>query len=94
MSVYEKMVNEAVGAAKSVLGVIREKRGGTFKIADAKPYVDAVNAMKPGDGQSKEVFDLHVESVNAHYNILMGLMDTIRPEDDPFVEHYQTPPIL
>ena len=24
----------------------------------------------------------------------MGLTDTIRPEDDPFVEHYQTPPIL
>ncbi len=94
MAVYEKMVNEGVGAAKAVLGVIREKRGGPFKIADCKPYVDAVNAMKPGEGQSKEVFDLHVESVNAHYNILMGLTDTIRPEDDPFVEHYQTPPIL
>jgi len=51
-------------------------------------------ARKPGDGQSKEVFDLHVQSVNAHYDILMGLTDTIRPEDDPFVEHYQTPPIL
>jgi hypothetical protein len=74
--------------------VIKEKRGGTFKIKDAKPYVDAVNRMKPGEGQSKEVFDLHVESVNAHYDILMGLTDTIRPEDDPFVEHYQTPPIL
>jgi hypothetical protein len=94
MAVYEKMVNEGVGAAKSVLGVIKEKRGGTFKIKDAKPYVDAVNQMKPGEGQSKEVFDLHVESVNAHYDILMGLTDTIRPEDDPFVEHYQTPPIL
>jgi len=94
MSVYEKMVNEGVGAAKSVLGVIKAKRGGTFKIADAKPYVDAVNKMKPGDGQSKEVIDLHVKSVNAHYDILMGLTDTIRPEDDPFVEHYQTPPIL
>jgi len=94
MAVYEKMVNEGVGAAKSVLGVIKEKRGGTFKIKDAKPYVDAVNRMKPGEGQSKEVFDLHVESVNAHYDILMGLTDTIRPEDDPFVEHYQTPPIL
>jgi hypothetical protein len=94
MSVYEKMVNEAVGAAKSVLGVIREKRGGTFKIADAQPYVDAVNQMEPGDGQSKEVFDLHVESVNTHYDTLMELTDTIRPEDDPFVEHYQTPPIL
>jgi hypothetical protein len=94
MAVYEKMINEGVGAAKSVLGVIKEKRGGPFKIADCKPYVDAVNKMKPGEGQSKEVFDLHVESVNAHYDILMGLTDTIRPEDDPFVEHYQTPPIL
>jgi len=94
MSVYEKMINEGVGAAKAVLGVIKKKRGGPFKIADCKPYVDAVNAMKPGDGQSKEIFDLHIQSVNAHYNILMGLTDTIRPEDDPFVEHYQTPPIL
>jgi hypothetical protein len=50
--------------------------------------------MKPGEGQSKEVFDLHVQSVNAHYEILVGLTDTIRPEDDPFIEHYQTPPIL
>jgi hypothetical protein len=94
MSLYEKMVNEAIGAATSVLGVIKEKRGGTFKIKDAKPYVDAVNAMEPGEGQSQEVFDLHVESVNAHYDALMELTDTIRPEDDPFVEHYQTPPIL
>jgi hypothetical protein len=40
------------------------------------------------------VIDLHVQSVNAHYEILISLTDTIRPEDDPFVEHYQTPPIL
>jgi len=92
--IYEKMVNEAVGAAKAVFGVIKVKRGGPFKIADCKPYVDAVNAMKPGAGQSKEIFDLHVQSVNAHYDILMGLTDTLRPEDDPFIEHYQTPPIL
>jgi len=94
VAIYEKMINEGVGAAKSVLGVIKENRGGPFKIADCKPYVDAVNGMKPGEGQSKEIFDLHVKSVNAHYDILMGLTDTIRPEDDPFVEHYQTPPIL
>ncbi len=94
MSVYEKMIHEGIGAAYSVLGVIKEKRGGKFLLTDCKPYVDAVNQMKPGEGQSKEVFDLHVESVNAHYEILTGLTDTIRPEDDPFVEHYQTPPIL
>jgi hypothetical protein len=94
MAVYEKMINEALGATKSVMGVIKEKRGGTFKVADAKPYVEAVNQMKPGDGQSKEVIDLHVNSVNAHFEIMTGLTDTVRPEDDPFVEHYQTPPIL
>lgn len=93
-ALYEKMVNEAVGATRSVYNVIKEKRGGTFNFVHCKPYVDAVNLMKPAEGQSKEVFDLHVQSVNAHYEVLCGLTDTIRPEDDPFIEHYQTPPIL
>lgn len=94
MAIYEKMINEAVGATKAVFSVIKEKRGQSFKLTDCKPYVDAVNTMAAGEGQSKEVIDLHVQSVNAHYDILVGLTDTIRPEDDPFVEHYQTPPIL
>ena len=94
MSIYEKMINEAVGATKAVFSVIEKKRGTEFKLTDCKPYVDAVNNMVAAEGQSQEVIDLHVKSVNAHYNILTGLCDTIRPEDDPFVEHYQTPPIL
>ena len=94
MSLYKKMIDEAVGATLAVHGVIKKKRGGTFKLTDCKPYVDAVNKMKPTKEQSKEVIDLHVQSVNAHYDILCSLTDTIRPEDDPFVEHYQTPPIL
>jgi hypothetical protein len=90
------MIAESAAAADADLGVIGKKRGGPFKFADAKPYVDAVNGMKPGAGQSKEVFDLHIQSVNAHYDILnkISVNNTIRPEDDPFVEHYQTPPIL
>jgi len=94
MAIYEKMINEAVGATKAVFSVIKEKRGGDFKLVDCKPYVDAVNKMEAAEGQSQEVIDLHVQSVNTHYDILVGLTDTIRPEDDPFVEHYQTPPIL
>lgn len=95
-AIYTKMIDEAIAAAESDLGVIAKKRGGSFVFTDAKPYVDAVNGMKPGEGQSKEVFDLHVQSVNAHYDILtkIAVDGTIRPEDDPFVEHYQTPPIL
>ena len=50
--------------------------------------------MKPAGDQSKAVFQLHKDSVNAHYTILKGLTTTIRPEDDPFVEHYQTPVIM
>jgi hypothetical protein len=34
MSLYKKMVDEAVGATKSVYGVLKEKRGGTFKFAN------------------------------------------------------------
>ena len=94
MSLYEKMINEAVGATKAVFGVNKANRGGTFKVTDAKPYVDAVNQMTAAEGQSKEVIALHVDSVNAHYDIMSGLCETVRPEDDPFVEHYQTPPIL
>ncbi len=94
MSLYEKVVDEAVGATRAVFGVNKEKRGGKFHVKDAKPYVDAVNKMKAGEGQSKEVIALHVDSVNAHFDIMTGLTDYVRPEDDPFVEHYQTPPIL
>lgn len=88
------MVAEALAAQKADLEVIKAKRGGIFKITDAKPYVEAVNRIKVGEGQSPEVIRLHVDSVNAHYDILMQLTDTVRPEDDPFVEHYQTPAIL
>jgi hypothetical protein len=94
MNVYEKMIAEALAAQKADVGVIKKNRGTKFKLSDAKPYVDAVNGMKPGDGQAKTVFDLHINSVNAHYDILSSLADTVREEDDPFVEHYQTPPIL
>ena len=94
MSVHDKMVNEGVGTSLAVLDVIRQKRGGAFKVSDAQPYVDAVNEMTAAEGQSREVFALHVDSVNAHYDILSSLTDTVRPEDDPFIEAHQTPVIL
>ena len=50
--------------------------------------------MEAIDGQSEAVINLHVNSINTHYDTLKGLTDTVRPEDDPFVEHYQTPAIL
>lgn len=93
-AIYAKMIAEALAVQKADLNVIKTKRGGTFKISDTKPYVDAVNGMTVGEGQSPEVIRLHVDSVNAHYEIFEKLTETITPEDDPFVEHYQTPAIM
>lgn len=93
-AIYSKMIAEALAAQYADLNVIKAKRGGEFKISDAKPYVDAVNGMTVGEGQSPEVIRLHVDSVNAHYEIFDEITETVRPEDDPFVEHYQTPAIL
>jgi hypothetical protein len=95
-AVYEAMVSQALAALKADVTNIKAKAGSQFKLSDAKPYVDAVNGMKAVDGELPEVIALHVDSVNAHYEVLKDLTNDgpVRPEDDPFVEHYQTPPIL
>ncbi len=94
MSVHDKMVNEGGGASLAVRDVIRQNRGGPFKVSDARPCGDAVNEMTAVQGHSKVGFALHVDSVNAHYDILSSLTDTVRPEDAPFIEAHQTPVIL
>ena len=50
--------------------------------------------MTCADGQAESVIDLHKKSVESHYKVLTSVAETIRPEDDPFIEHYQTPPVL
>jgi hypothetical protein len=94
VELYEKMVKEAMAAQKADIETIRNKRGTKFHIKDTKAYLDVVEKMEAISEQSESVINLHVDSVNAHYNILDSLTDTIRPEDDPFVEHYQTPVVL
>ncbi len=88
------MINEAMAAQRADVETVKKKRGQHFVIDDAQPYLDAVQQMKPAEEQSTAVFGLHTGSVKAHFDILKGLTKTIRPEDDPFVEHYQTPVIL
>jgi hypothetical protein len=92
--IIKKMIAEAMAAKHADVNQIKKKRGQNFVIDDTKVYADAVRDMKPAGDQSKAIFALHTDSVNAHYTILKSLTTTIRPEDDPFVEHYQTPVIL
>ncbi|ABR54060.1 conserved hypothetical protein [Methanococcus vannielii SB] len=91
---FSKMVDEAMAAQWADVNIIKEKRGKDFKIKHAKSYVDVANKMEPVSGQCPAVFSLHKDSINAHFDILCDLTKTVRPEDDPFVEHYQTPAIL
>ena len=91
---YEKMINESVAALQADIDVISANRYNDFKIVDAKPYADAVAGMTCADGQAETVIDLHKKSVESHYKVLTSVTETIRPEDDPFIEHYQTPPVL
>ncbi|HOT07220.1 MAG TPA: DUF2193 domain-containing protein [Methanotrichaceae archaeon] len=91
---YQKMIDEAMMAQRADVETVKKKRGQTFQISDTKAYLDVVNKMKAVQNQAQSVIDLHVKSVNAHYETLSSLTKAVRPEDDPFVEHYQTPPIL
>ena len=91
---YEKMINESMAAQKADVAVISENRYNDFKITDAKPYADAVAGMKALDNQAESVINLHKESVKNHFEILSSITDTLKCEDDPFIEHFQTPPVF
>ena len=88
------MVQEAMAAQRADVSVLLKNRGKAFKISDAKPYFDAVDKMTAASGQSAAVINLHKASVKAHFQTLSALTNYVRPEDDPFVEHYQTPVVL
>ena len=91
---YEKMINESISAQKADVAVVSENRYNDFKITDAKPYADAVAGMKALDNQAESVINLHKESVKNHYESSSSITDTLKCEDDPFIEHFQTPPVL
>jgi hypothetical protein len=74
---YKKMIDEAMATQRADVGMVKKKRGQAFVIDDAKAYLDAVNQMKPVGDQSKAVFQLHTESVKAHFESLEGLTKTV-----------------
>lgn len=93
-NLYEKMVTEAMAAQHADVEILKKRRGLKFHMKDASVYVDAVEKMTVGENQSAAVINLHKDSVKTHFKVLSNLCACVRPEDDPFVEHYQTPVIL
>ncbi|HKL97606.1 MAG TPA: DUF2193 domain-containing protein [Methanocorpusculum sp.] len=94
IELYKKMIDEAMAAQHADVNVLKERRGKHFTLKDALPYVEAVGKMTVGPKQSAAVINLHKDSVKTHFEVLSGLTRHVRPEDDPFVEHYQTPVVL
>ena len=92
--IVKKMITEAMAAQRADVDTLKVKRGRKFTITDAKPYVDAVRTMTAIGEQSSAVIELHKNSVISHYDTIKSLTNAVRPEDDPFVEHYQTPVVL
>jgi len=86
--VIKKKIAEAMTARHADVNQIKKKRGQNFVIDNTKGYVDAVKGMNAAGDQSKAVFTLHMDSVNAHYAILKNFATAIRLEDDPYVGHY------
>jgi len=96
LDILKKIVEDAIAAQRADINVIKIKRGGIFKVEDSAPYVEATKKMEPVGDMKKEVIDLFKNAIVAHFEILKEIAraGTIRPEDDPFVEHYQTPVVL
>lgn len=67
------MVDEAMAAQHADVSVIKKNRGGKFKITDAKLLWKQQQLMKPIGEQAQSVFDLHTNSVEAHYKQLTTL---------------------
>ena len=86
----EKIGDDVVRIQRSWIKIIERNRGKKFKVSDWRPMLETKNDLEPHERQSKEVFDLYIVSANAGYNIIKGLTDYIYPQDEPWLEHYQT----
>jgi len=91
---YSKAIDEALSLMKADLEILRKHRGGKFLIKDVKPYVDVVDKMGPMGEQEEVVFSLHKDSVRNHYEILDELTKTLARQDEPYIEHFQTPALM
>lgn len=86
----EKIAGEIINIQKAWVGTVKKKRGGRFNIKDWQPMLHAKERLVPSGNQSKDVFNLYSVSAKAAYDILSMLTDYVRPEDEPWLEHYQT----
>ena len=86
----EKIADDVLCIQKTWVETVEKKRAARFKIKDWIPMLRIKEDVAPERDQSKIVFDLYSTSAKAGYEVLSGLTDYVRPEDEPWLEHYQT----
>ena len=86
----DKIARECLGIQRAWVEVAGQNRGKKFKLTDWQPLLERKKSLAPHEGQSKVIFDLYKGSADAAYQVLTRLTSYIRPEDEPWLEHYQT----
>lgn len=86
----EKIADEILSLQKTWVRTVKKKRGKRFRINDWRPMLQTKNRIAPHEEQSKEVLNLYKISANAGYDVLSSLTENVRPEDEPWLEHYET----
>jgi hypothetical protein len=85
-----KVADEVVSLQRVWVEKVKEKRGRRFSTGDWRGMLEAKNRLVPCEKQLREVFDAYVVSANAGYEVVSSLTNYVCPEDEPWLEHYQT----
>lgn len=89
-SLADKIAEDIVSIQRIWVETAKKNRGRRFKVSDWRTMLGVKKQFGPSGKQSKEVFDLYSVSANAGFDVINSLTDYVRPEDEPWLEHYQT----
>lgn len=92
--ILERMVKDLIAIQNMIVNTVRENRGGRFHLGLWKPMYDIKENVTVFDGESSEVIKLYEICGKLHQDIIRSLTQSIRPEDEPWTENFQVPPIL
>lgn len=93
-NIMENIVQRVIGIQDIIVSQVKAKRGSSFKLDDWLPLIESKKKYEVLNGESKEIINLFKKSAEANFETIKSLTDTIRPEDEPWIENFQAPPIL
>ena len=92
--ILDRMVKEVVAIQNMLVTTVGQHRGGRFHLDLWKPMYDLKEDITVMDGESPEIINLYKICGKVHQEIIRRLTDSVRPEDEPWTENFQVPPIL